>query len=160
MTFTVEYINGTDWVNTITNDTEWKEIVIQLKDNRLGDSRLAKITAYSQQLDTSREFEIHQQGLQMYIRPTSTSIGSSGGTVTFGVNDALAGWVGPNDISITLDGQNVPFTSQFHSRTLEASIEVPVNEFDTNRTLYYTIRANTTHLSDSLHFVVNQAGFE
>lgn len=156
MTFTVEYINGTDWVNTITNDTEWQEIVIQLKDNRLGDTRLAKITAYSQKLNASREFEIYQQGLQMYIRPTSTSIGSSGGTVTFGVNDALAGWVGPNDISITLDGKNVPFTSQFHSRTLEVSIEVPVNESDTNRTLYYTIRAN----SDSLHFVVNQDGFE
>lgn len=160
MTFTVDYLNGDDWINEITCDTDWREVHIKAKDNRLGTLRRATITARSEQYEATREFEIVQQGASLYVYPTSSTMESSGGSVTFGVNDGNVGWIGPDEIAITLNGESVPFTYRQHSQTLEVTIQVPANDTEYNRTLIYDIEILPTDPREVLHYTVTQSAFE
>lgn len=160
MTFTVDYLNGDDWITEITCDTDWQEVHIKAKDNRLGGLRRATITARSEQYEAAREFEVVQEGLSLYVYPTSGTIETNGGSVTFGVNDANVGWIGPDEIVISLDGENVPFTYKQHSRTLEVTIQVPANDSDQSRTLYYEVLAYTANPAASATYAVTQSAFE
>ena len=160
MTFTIDYLNGDDWITEITCDTDWQEVHIKAKDNRLGTLRRATITARTEQYDAAREFDVVQEGLALYIRPTSGTIETNGGSVTFGVNDANVGWIGPDEIVISLDGENVPFTYKQHSRTLEVTIQVPANSSDQSRTLYYEVLAYTANPAASATYAVTQSAFE
>lgn len=159
MTFTIDYLNGDDWITEITCDTDWQEVHIKAEDNRLGTLRRATITARTEQYDAAREFEVVQQGSSLYVYPTSGIVGNDGGSITFGVNDRNVGWIGPDEIAITLDGENVPFTYRQHSRTLEVTIQVPANDTGYIRTLIYDIEILPTNPKEVLHYTVTQSAF-
>lgn len=60
MTFTVEYLDEDGWIESIENypESEFKDIRIDAKDNRLGYSRRAIITARSEKYGASRDIEV------------------------------------------------------------------------------------------------------
>lgn len=144
MTFTIEYLDGDGWINSITNqpDSDWKYVLVEAKDNRLGYTRRAKITARSERYEASREFVVYQLGLQLSVVPSRSTIRYEGGSVTVALEDLMTGWIGPNEFTLVLNGEEVPFTSEFKSRTLDVTIDIPENETVEERAFDYLIYVN------------------
>lgn len=83
-----------------------------------------------------------QEGLQLYVDPSQSTIGYEGGSVTVALEDAMTGWIGPNEFTLVLNGEEVPFTSEFESRTLNVTIDIPENKTVEKRTFDYSIYVN------------------
>ena len=123
----------------------------------MGYTRRAKITAHSERYEASREFEVYQLGLQLYVDPSRSTIGYEGGSVTVALEDAMTGWIGPNEFTLVLNGKEVPFTSEFESRILDVTIDIPENETVEERTFDYSIYVNNEPRSN---FTVIQDPFD
>jgi hypothetical protein len=123
----------------------------------LGYTRRAKITAHSERYEASREFEVRQMGLHLYVDPSRSTIGYEGGPVTVALEDVMTGWIGPNEFTLVLNGEEVPFTSEFNFRALNVTIDIPENETVEERTFDYSIYVNDEPRSG---FTVIQDPFE
>ena len=77
MTFSIEYLDEDNWIEEIYN---WPDeggggrIYIAGKNNRLGNSRRAKITARSERYNATLEFVVYQEGIISYISPTKADV--------------------------------------------------------------------------------------
>lgn len=81
-------------------------------------------------------------GLQLSVVPSRSTIRYEGGSVTVALEDLMTGWIGPNEFTIVLNGEEVPFTSEFKSRTLDVTIDIPENETVEERAFDYLIYVN------------------
>lgn len=81
-------------------------------------------------------------GLQLYTEPYKTTIEYEGGPVTVAFKDAMAGWIGPNDFVLKLNGKEAHYTSSFSYKTLNVTVDVPENETVEEREFYYSIYVN------------------
>ena len=63
-------------------------------------------------------------GLQLSVVPSRSTIRYEGGSVTVALEDLMTGWIGPNEFTLVLNGEEVPFTSEFKSRTLDVTIDI------------------------------------
>lgn len=96
-------------------------------------------------------------GLQLYVDPSRSTIGYEGGSVTVALEDVMTGWIGPNEFTLVLNGEEVPFTSEFNFRALNVTIDIPENETVEERTFDYSIYVNDESRSG---FTVIQEPFD